>query len=106
VIAWRSATVQTFPRSVHADIQLSGNTTIRIDARRDPAHKGPKTASDGEMPIMPKTFSVDCPVDSEPIDLWPVVSKMIAEHKKHREDTIHCGGELEHSAKYEIRIKY
>lgn len=103
IIEWRGATAQTFPKSVRAVIDFLGYTKVVVDARRDSKNRD---HDDQARPVQPRAFGLICPLDSEHIDLWPIVSDMISEHAKHRVGKITCNGEAQHQATYDIRITY
>jgi hypothetical protein len=106
IVNWRSATSQTFPKSVHAVVDFFGSTTIEVQAKRESRQPAPANGDDSGLPVQPRAFGVICPLDSARIDLWPVVSQMIADHEKHRKGKIVCPGESGHSAAYDIHIKF
>jgi hypothetical protein len=106
IFTWRSATAETFPQSVRAEVHFFGYTTVEVVARRE-LSRWTRTRTEQKVgPVQPKAFGLVCPLDSAQINLWPIVSQMIADHEKSRSGNITCPGDTHHQARYKIWIKY
>lgn len=61
------------------------------------------------LPDTPAAFDMKCPLDSTPLDLRPIVARMVSGRVKDRADQILCSGSRageQHSISYEITIQY
>ena len=62
--------------------------------------------------LLPEAYAIlemKCPLDSAPLELRPVVSRMITDRVKNREGEVKCTGsrpDSAHSTTYQIQIDY
>lgn len=54
-------------------------------------------------------FEMKCPLDSSPLDLKPVVTRMVSDKEKKKSGELKCAGsqgDAQHNAVYQIDIEY
>lgn len=107
-VEWKTKIVETLPKYVWMKVEFPKQANISIEAWPLAAQRSRGTG-DSTDATPGALFSLTCPADSNCINLWPVISEMIAKHEKNRDGRLPCTGskdESDHTAKYEIHIKY